>query len=99
MYLRRTQRRTSDGSVVGYIQLANSRWVNGATRAEVLVNLGREDQLDLALLRRLLASIDRYLGDRGTGPGSVHPAAAGLDAADLDADGSESVDHAVREAP
>jgi predicted ATPase/DNA-binding CsgD family transcriptional regulator len=35
--------------------------VNGVARAEVLVNLGREDQLDVAALRGLVASIDRYL--------------------------------------
>ena len=63
MYLRKTQRRNGDGSVVRYLQLANNRRVDGVTRAEVLVNLGREEQLDAAALRRLVASINRYLGD------------------------------------
>jgi transposase len=63
MYLRKTQRRNKDGSVVRYVQLANNRRVDGQTQAEVLVNLGREDRLDLDALRRLVASINRYLGE------------------------------------
>lgn len=63
MYLRRTQRRNKDGSVVRYVQLANNRRVEGQTQAEVLVNLGREDRLDVDALRRLVGSINRYLGD------------------------------------
>jgi hypothetical protein len=63
MYLRKTQRRNKDGSVVRYVQLANNRRVDGQTQAEVLVNLAREDRLDLEALRRLVASINRYLGE------------------------------------
>ncbi|MCA1679054.1 MAG: hypothetical protein LC777_08990 [Actinobacteria bacterium] len=47
MYLRTTQRRRKDGSTVRYVQLAHNRRVNGITQAEVLVNLGREEDLDL----------------------------------------------------
>jgi transposase len=63
MYLRRTQRRRRDGSAVGYVQLAHNRRVGGVTRAEVLVNLGREDELDMEGLRRLARSIARYTDD------------------------------------
>jgi hypothetical protein len=63
MYLRKTQRRNRDGSVVRYVQLAANRRMNGTTQADVLVNFGREDQLDLDGLRRLVASINCYLGD------------------------------------
>jgi transposase len=63
MYLRTTQRRNRDGSVVRYVQLAHNRRVDGVTQAQVLLNLGREDQLDRDGLRRLVASIDRYLGE------------------------------------
>jgi hypothetical protein len=63
MYLRKTQRKNRDGGVVRYVQLANNRRINGTTQAEVLVNLGREDTLDLDALRRLVASINRYLGE------------------------------------
>jgi hypothetical protein len=68
MYLRTTQRRRKDGSLVRYVQLAHNRRVNGVTQAEVLLNLGREDQLDLDGLRRLAASITRFTdGDGGGG--------------------------------
>ncbi|MQA75219.1 MAG: hypothetical protein GEU88_12885 [Solirubrobacterales bacterium] len=60
MYLRSTQRRRKDGSVVRYLQLAHNRRVGGVTRAEVLLNLGREDRLDVDGLRRLARSITRY---------------------------------------
>ncbi|MFN0281680.1 MAG: hypothetical protein ACKVZ6_06875 [Kineosporiaceae bacterium] len=63
MYLRTTTRRTSDGSVVRYVQLAHNRRVNGVTQAHVLVNLGREEHLDVEGLRRLVGSIRRWLGD------------------------------------
>ncbi len=63
MYLRTTQRRNGDGSVVRYVQLAHNRRVDGVTRAEVLVNFGREDALDLEGLGRLARSISRYLAD------------------------------------
>jgi len=62
MYLRTTQRRNKDGSVVRYVQLAQNHRVDGKTAASVLVNLGREDQLDRDGLARLVASINRYLG-------------------------------------
>ena len=74
MYLRTTQRRNGDGSTVRYVQLAHNRRVGGVTQAEVLVNFGREDLLDVAGLRRLVASINRYLGDE---PADLADAAAG----------------------
>ena len=72
MYLRRTQRRRKDGSTVGYVQLAHNRRVGGVTRAEVLLNLGREDELDVEGLRRLARSITRYTDGE---PGDVGAAA------------------------
>ena len=67
MYLRTTQRKNTDGSIVRYIQLAHNRRVDGVTQAEVLVNLGREDRLDREGMHRLVASINRYLGDTDDG--------------------------------
>ena len=67
MYLRTTQRKNRDGSVVRYVQLAHNRRVDGVTQAQVLLNLGREDQLDRDGLGRLVASISRYLGEPDTG--------------------------------
>jgi hypothetical protein len=69
MYLRTTQRRRKDGSLVRYVQLAHNRRVGGVTQAEVLLNLGREDQLNIDGLRRLAASITRFTdGDGGGQP-------------------------------
>ena len=65
MYLRTTQRRNGDGSVMRYVQLAHNRRVDGVTRAEVLVNFGREDTLDVEGLGRLARSITRYLTGDG----------------------------------
>src|SRR5207244_4291991 len=53
MYLRTTQRRRKDGSLVRYLQLAHNRRAGAVTRAEVLLNLGREAELDVDGLRRL----------------------------------------------
>jgi hypothetical protein len=73
MYLRRTQRRRRDGTVVGYLQLAQNRRVGGVTRAEVLLNLGREDRLDRDGLARLVASINRYLGEEADAVAPLGP--------------------------
>ncbi|HZJ26252.1 MAG TPA: IS1634 family transposase [Acidimicrobiia bacterium] len=67
MYLRSTQRRNRDGSAVRYVQVAHNRRVEGVTQAEVLLNLGREDRLDAEGLRRLVGSINRYLGEADGG--------------------------------
>jgi len=67
MYLRTIQRRNKDGSVVRYVQIAHNKRVNGVAQADVLVNLGREDHLDRQALSRLVASINRYLGDDDAG--------------------------------
>ena len=46
MYLRTTARRNKDGSLVRYLALAHNHRVDGATQAQVLLNLGREDRLE-----------------------------------------------------
>jgi transposase len=78
MYLRITQRRNRDGSVVRYVQVAHNRRVDGVTQAEVLLNLGREDRLDGDGLRRLVGSINRYLGEPGAGGDVVEQTGDGL---------------------
>lgn len=55
-----------DGSVVRYLALAHNQRVGAATKATGLLNLGREDRLDPDGLRRLVRSIDRYLGEPDT---------------------------------
>ena len=74
MYLRTTQRRRKDGSLVRYLQLAHNRRVGAVTRAEVLLNLGREDELDVEGLRRLARSIRRYTDPGAEEGGRIEPA-------------------------
>jgi hypothetical protein len=76
MYLRTTQRRNKDGSVVRYYALAeNVRHPDkGYVEARVVHNFGRADRLDRAALERLVASIRRVLAGEAGGP--VVPAAA-----------------------
>src|SRR3954447_5773711 len=64
MYLRTSSRRNKDGSAVRYVSIAhNERSPGGPSVAKVLLPLGREDRLDVAGLRQLVGSIDRYLGE------------------------------------
>jgi hypothetical protein len=74
MYLRMIQRRRKDGSLVRYLQLAHNRRVGGVTRAEVLLQLGREDTLDVEGLRRLARSIRRYTDPGAEDGGQIEPA-------------------------
>src|SRR3954462_11280602 len=75
MYLRTTARRNKDGTLVRYLALAHNRRVEGATQAQVLLNLGREDRLDPDGLRRLVRSINRYLRQPDPTPGTDPPPA------------------------
>jgi transposase len=81
MYLRTTERRNQDGSVVRYLALAHNQRVGTTTKANVLLNLGREDRLDPDGLRRLVRSINRYLGEPDAGAGTDVAAATGADSA------------------
>jgi len=67
MYLRATQRRNRDGSVVRYYAPAeNVRHPGkGYVEAEVVHSFGRADRLDRAALERPVASIRRILEDAG----------------------------------
>lgn len=82
MYLRFTQRTNTDGSVVRYAALAHNRRVEGKVKPDVLMNLGRVDQLDVDGLRRLAASITKHFGDskggEGAAPGPSDAAEVGL---------------------
>ena len=70
MYLRTTQRRNKDGSVVRYLALAENvrHPEKGYVEAKVVHSFGRADQLDRAALERLVTSIQRVLADAGGGP-------------------------------
>jgi hypothetical protein len=79
MYLRTTQRRNKDGSVVRYYALAeNVRHPEKSyVEAKVVHSFGRADELDRAALERLVTSIQRVLADAGSGPVTRDGASAG----------------------
>ena len=68
MYIRTIQRKNKDGSVVRYIQLAHNQWdpQAGCSKAKVLFNFGREEEVDREALKRLVKSINRFLGPEET---------------------------------
>ena len=78
MYLRTTQRKNKDGSVVRYYQLAHNRWDPETKRSKVQIihNFGRTDEVDEAALRRLCGSIARVCGltvvERPEGTDRIH---------------------------
>ena len=61
MYIRTTQRQNRDGSIVRYLQLAESVWDPDKQRSQtrIVYNLGREEDLDVEAMRRLAKSILR----------------------------------------
>lgn len=63
VYLRTTQRRNRDGTMVRYLQLAHNQWdpKSGRSKVNVLFNFGREEDLDRDSIRRLIASLSRAL--------------------------------------
>lgn len=64
MYIRTVQRKNKDGSVVRYVQLAHN-FRDPEThkpQANVLWSFGREEEVDKEALRRLVDSINRFLG-------------------------------------
>jgi hypothetical protein len=63
MYLRETRRTNKDGTVVRYLQLAHNQRHpgSGVSTAKVIHNFGRADRVDREALRRLVASISRFL--------------------------------------
>ena len=70
MYLRTTQRRNKDGSIVRYFALAENvrHPEKGRVEAKVVHSFGRADRLDRAALERLVRSIRRVLAADGGEP-------------------------------
>ena len=64
MYIRTTQRKNKDGSAVRYVQLAHNirDEKSGQARAQILYSFGREEEVDKVALKRLVASIQKFLG-------------------------------------
>ncbi len=63
MYVKTTTRRNKDGTPVRYLHLAHNQWDQAAGRSvpKILYGLGREDQLDRAAIKRLVASLSGLL--------------------------------------
>jgi len=61
--VRATTRRNVDGTPVRYLQLAHNEWdaATKTSRPKVLYSFGREDNLDRAVIERLVASLCRLL--------------------------------------
>jgi hypothetical protein len=76
MYVKTTSRTNKDGTPVRYLHLAHNQWDPAAGRSvpKVLYSFGREDALDRAAIRRLVASLSKLLD-----PADALAATAGSD--------------------
>jgi len=63
MYVKTTSRVNKDGTPVRYLHLAHNAWDPAAGRSvpKVLYSFGREDTLDRAAIKRLVASLSKLL--------------------------------------
>ena len=63
MYVKASSRKTKDGQVIRYLQLARNEWdaQAGVSRTKILHSFGREDELDTDGVRRLVAVLSRLL--------------------------------------
>jgi hypothetical protein len=63
MFLREVRRRNKNGTQVSYLQLVHNEWdaAAQASRTKILYSFGRIDQVDLAAIGRLIASLSRLL--------------------------------------
>lgn len=63
MYVKASTRKTRDGQAIRYLQLAHNEWdpVAKASKTRVLYSFGREDQLDVAGVKRLVDALSRLL--------------------------------------
>jgi hypothetical protein len=64
LYVKASTRKTRDGQTIRYLQLAHNEWdpAAKASKTRVLYSFGREDQLDVAGIRRLVDALSRLLG-------------------------------------
>ena len=81
MYLRMTQRRNKDGSVVRYYGLAENVWnaERGRSEARPIYSFGRADKLDKAVLERLASSLRRVVLDETVAMADAGQASLRLD--------------------
>jgi Transposase DDE domain len=63
VYVKASSRKTKDGQVIRYLQLAHNEWDAraGVSRTKILHSFGREDELDKDAVKRLVAALSRLL--------------------------------------
>jgi len=63
VYVKASSRKTKDGQVIRYLQLAHNEWdaQAGVSRTKVLHSFGREDEIDKDAVRRLVTALSRLL--------------------------------------
>ena len=63
MYVKASSRKTKDGQVIRYLQLAHNEWdaQAGVSRTKILHSFGREDEIDREGVKRLVAALSRLL--------------------------------------
>jgi hypothetical protein len=77
VYVKASSRKTKDGQVIRYLQLARNEWdgAAGVSRTKILYSFGREDELDKDSVRRLVSALSRLLDPAGavaaTTPGEL----------------------------
>ena len=98
MYLRTTQRRNKDGSIVRYYALAENLWnaERGRSEARVVHSFGRADTLDKAALERLSSSIRRVLSDEVIAGADAGKVSVRLDDVEIEAVFELGVVHLVK---
>lgn len=64
MYIRTVGRNNKNGTTARYVQLAHNVWDGNGKRStpRIVYNFGREEKVDKEALRRLVRSINRFLG-------------------------------------
>ena len=67
MYVKASSRKTKDGQVIRYLQLAHNEWDAraGVSRTKILYSFGREDEIDREGVKRLAAALSRLLDPAG----------------------------------
>jgi DDE family transposase len=77
VYVKASSRKTKDGQVIRYLQLAHNEWdaAAGVSRTKILHSFGREDEIDRDGVKRLVAALSRLLDPAGalaaTSPGGL----------------------------
>jgi hypothetical protein len=76
MFLREVTRQNKNGTRVSYLQLVHNEWdpTAQASRTKIVHSFGRTDQVDPAVIERLVGSLSRLLDPAGAGVHRPGPA-------------------------